>query len=130
MSRAALSAVIRVRHGYKVTIELTAEPPPGEPLDSQAVVYEMHAAGHRVAAELWALAGQRGARWAIDVSYARVALELTEAESAHEAAVAAQAACRAAGVLGPASAARPPAKAQRGRAKAWQPPAPKRRARG
>jgi hypothetical protein len=114
MSRAELSAIIRVRHGYLVTVELTATPAPGEPLDSAGVVYQMHAAGHRIAAELWAQAELRRARWAVDVSYARVALELTADESAHDAALAAQAACRAAGITGPAAVARPPAKAKGG----------------
>lgn len=116
-SRATLSATIRVRHGFQVTVELTATPAAGEPLDSSGIVYQMHAAGHRIAAELWEQAARRGARWAIDVSYARVQLELTADESAHEAAVAAQAACRAAGIPGPDAVARPPAKAKGGAAK-------------
>ena len=112
MNGVRLSAAIHERHGFQVTIALTAEPAPGAPLDTLDVVHQMHAAGHRLAAELWA-AADPGVRWAIDVSYARVVLELTEGESAHLAIVSAQRACAAAGIsLLPAARPRPPAKAK------------------
>jgi hypothetical protein len=85
----AIRVTIHERHGYQLLVRLTASPAPGEALDLPEVPYALHAAGHRLAAELWDAAARLHARWAIDVSYAQVVVTLTEGESIHAAARAA-----------------------------------------
>ena len=108
-----VSATVLERHGFQVLVRLVASPPPGAALDLPDVPYAMHAAGHRLAAELWGEAARLSARWAIDVSYAQVGIELVEGEPVHAAVMAAERACRAAGIeLAPAARVRPPVKAK------------------
>ncbi len=94
-SKTTITARITERHGYIVTIALVAEPPAGAPTDLPGIPFEMHEAAHRVAAEIWASAKNQTPlpRWAVDVSYARVVLTLTEGESLHLAICTAEAAC-------------------------------------
>lgn len=120
------SARITARHGYQVLVTLAAELPASSPTDLPSIPFEMNAAGHRLAAALWLEANemQPRPRWAIDVSYAQVEIELVEGENVHLAASVARA-CAARVGLDVAGAAIGPKKAQPiGRA----PKASKRRA--